>query len=326
MTIRYFHNRFMSELTKIVLFFVAGYTFSSCEETIDLDKYKGEPTLVLNVVANTDTTIMADISTTWFFTDTQKPSSYSDLKVELLINDQSKGLMPYSNGFYRSDARPNAGDKVTIRTVVDGKELTASDTIPQGVVIDQIEIKKEKVPGPESVQVTPYEIIRYDYELAYTYNISFTDKVPGNHYYLVYISSANNMPMGNVDYSKDPHFMLTAQEINQSLSSLKTISTYGFPFTNIGDSTQHHTIMMEERGAPFYYNQPEGCERVITIFSITESYYKYVIGLMANSDITWHGNMTEKGLVQPVKIFSNIQGGTGIFACCTPTRTKVSLQ
>jgi hypothetical protein len=84
--------------------------------------------------------------------------------------------------------------------------------------------------------------------------------------------------------------------------------------------------MMEERGAPFYYDQPEGCERVITIFSITESYYEYVIGLMANSDITWHGNMTEKGLVQPVKIFSNIQGGTGIFACCTPTKTRVSLQ
>ena len=61
MTTRYFYNRIMGGLTKVVLIILATCTVSGCEETIDLDKYKGEPTLVLNVVANTDTTIMADI-------------------------------------------------------------------------------------------------------------------------------------------------------------------------------------------------------------------------------------------------------------------------
>ena len=309
---------------KVTMLLMTGCTIGGCEQTVNLDRYKGDHTMVLNGLANTDTTIMASISATWFFTDTQKSDSFPDLNVELLVNDQPMGLMSYSNGLYHSHVRPKAGDKVMLRTVVEGQELTASDTLPQGVEIDDVEVMMEKTSGAGGVQVTPDGVVKYDYDLAYTYTISFTDKMPGRHYYFVNINSPV-FRMGSVDYSYDPHFMFTAQEINQSLSSLKTVTPYGFPFTNGIDSMAHHTIVMVEKGAPFIYSASEDRERVITIFSITEAYYKYLITLLANSDITWHGEMTEKGLVQPVKIFSNIQGGTGILACTTPVKARVYL-
>lgn len=318
-------NMIIRKVAKAMMLLQVICTMGSCEQTVNLDRYKGESTLVLNGLANTDTTIMAAISATWFFTDTQEPDSFQDLSVELYINDQYRGLMSYSDGLYRSNDKPVPGDRVTLRTVADEWELTASDTLPQGVAIDAIDVKKEKVSGQGGVQITPNGNIYFDYDIAYTYSISFSDKTPGRHYYFVSISSPVGT-MGMIDYSYDPHFMATAQEINQSFSSLKTVTPYGFPFTNAIDRTDDHTIVIVEQGAPFIYSMAEGRERTFTIFSITEAYYRYLVTLMANSDITWHGDMTEKGLVQPVKVFSNIQGGTGILACTTPTRMKISLQ
>lgn len=315
---------FFRKAAKAMMLLLAGCAMDGCEQTVNLDSYKGDPTLVLNGLANTDTTIMASISATWFFTDTKKPDSFPDLSVEMFLNDQPAGLMSYRDGLYHSGVRPKAGNKVTLRTVVEGQELAASGTLPHGVDIDCVEVNKEKVSGQGGVLITPEGNVSFDYDLAYTYTVSFTDKTPGRHYYFVNIDSPD-FRMGSVDYSYDPHFMFTAQEINQSLSSLKTVTPYGFPFTNAIDSTVHHTIVMVERGAPFIYTTSEERERVVTIFSITEAYYRYLVTLLANSDITWHGDMTEKGLVQPVKIYSNIQGGTGILACITPARTNVVL-
>ena len=306
------------------VFFTAALVVAGCEQTVDMERYRGEHTLVVNAVANTDTTIMASVSATWFYTDTQKPAPYTDLNVELLVNDQSKGLLPYSDGLYRSDVKPKAGDRVMLRTVAEGRELTASDTMPDGVTIENVDVKVEKVAGPGGVQITPEGVVSFDYDMAYTYTISFTDKTPGSHYYYVSVSSPT-FRVPTFDYSYDPHFVATTQEINQSLSFLKTVSTNGFPFTNAVDSTARHTIVLVERSAPFMYFAAEDRERVVTIFSITEAYYRYMVTLLANFDVTWHGDMTEKGLVQPMKIFSNVSGGTGIFACTTPERVRIAL-
>ena len=316
--------KYVKSLVNAAAFVVAAVVAAGCEQTVDMESYRGEHTLVLNAVANTDTTIMASVSTTWFFTDTQKPDALTDLNVELLVNGQSKGLLPYSDGFYRSDVKPMAGDRVTLRTVAEGKELTASDTMPETVSIERVEAKGEKVAGPGGVQVTQEGMISFDYDLAYTYTISFTDKTPGSRYYFVSVDSPT-FRLGSFDYSYDPHFLATTQEINQSLSDLKTVSPYGFPFTNAVDSTARHTIQLVERGAPFIFFPAEDRERVVTIYSITEAYYRYMVTLLANYDLTWHGDMTEKGLVQPVKVFSNVSGGTGILACATPARTTITL-
>lgn len=318
------NNKTLRNTACTVVIFLAGLAMAGCEQTVDMEKYRGEHTLVLNALANTDTTIMASVSATWFFTDTQKPDAFTDLSVELLVNGQSKELLSFSDGLYRSDVRPMAGDRVTLKTVAEGRELTVTDTLPQGVTIDGVDVKMEKVPGPEGVQVTSEKVVRFDYDVAYTYSVSFTDKTPGSHYYFVSVDSPT-FNTGTIDYSYDPHFMATAQEINQSLGTLKTVSPYGFPFTNAVDSTARHTIVLVERGAPFKYFNAEDRERVVTIFSITEAYYHYLITLLANSDLTWHGDMTEKGLLQPVKVFSNVKGGTGIFACTTPERGRVML-
>lgn len=318
------NNQSIRNTACAVVLFLIGTIMAGCDQTVDMEKYRGEHTLVLNALANTDTTIMASVSTTWFFTDRQKPDKFSNLSVELLVNGEPKGLLTYSDGLYRSDVRPAAGDRVTLRTVAEGRELTVTDTLPHGVTIDGVEVKMEKVPGPGGVKVTPEKTVRFDYDLAYTYSITFTDKMPGSHYYFVSISSPT-ISTGTIDYSYDPHFMATAQEINQSLGWLKTVTPYGFPFTNAIDGTDSHNIVLIERGAPFRYFVAEDCERVVTIFSVTEAYYRYLVTLLANYDLTWHGDMTEKGLVQPVKVFSNVQGGTGIFACTSPERAWTTL-
>ena len=53
----------------IVISAMAIMSLTSCYNDIDMEKYRGEQQVVLNCIANSDTTIMADVSSTWFFTE-----------------------------------------------------------------------------------------------------------------------------------------------------------------------------------------------------------------------------------------------------------------
>lgn len=302
----------------------------SCYQDIDLEKYRGEETAVLNCIANSDTIVMADISRTWFFTDKRPSEDITGLDVEIYVNGGFKGLMQYDGDKYLSETMLRHGDTITVKTIVDGKELSATDLMPPKTEIEGIGITYKQVSsGSNNMFVTPDgEIITSDTNDEFTYHIRFKN-IPGEkRYYFLNIDVADqrNIP-GMFDYSYDPVFQLTSERINKSLTNMKIEGQQGLPFSNEGITGSEYSITIRETINPLSDIIFENWgERTVTLYSISEAYYRYVISLLANdSDHSLQGGLADFGISEPVKIYSNITGGTGILGCITSTSQYVDL-
>ena len=303
---------------------------SACYSDIDLSEYQEAPVVVLNCLANSDTTLLADISTTWPYTDSKRTDDIMGLAVEMTVNGEPRGMMTYSDGMYRSDVRPQPGDRIEFRTVVDGRELSAQDVIPDAPEITEVELTHRRVATDGSIITGPDDFIsQSNYNEEFTYHITIKNDPAVRRYYFLRIKEADyRQILGDIDYSYDPVFQATMDQVNQSLGNLKVVKHFGLPFTNEGMTGNEYTLTVKETGAPFDYNGLSlgGNDRIIILYAISKAYYKYMTTMMANDpDATWQGKMTEFGLAEPTKVYSNIQGGTGILGCIVPLPVRVTL-
>lgn len=317
-------------MKKIILIFFCTLMLNACYKDIDLSEYQETPVVVLNCLANSDTTLLADISTTWPYTDSKRTDDILGLAVEMTVNGESKGLMTYCDGMYRSDVRPQAGDQIEFKTVVDGVELSAQDRMPDAPEIVKVELTHRRVATDGSIMTGPGGFIsQSDYNEEFTYHITIKNDPTVRRYYFLRFKEADyRQIMGDIDYSYDPVFQATMDQVNQSLGNLKVVKHFGLPFTNEGMTGTEYTLTVKETGAPFVYNELSlgGNNRIIILYAISEAYYKYMTTMMANDpNATWQGKMTELGLAEPTKVYSNIKGGTGILGCLVPVSTQVTL-
>ena len=318
-------------MKKIISVISCTLALSSCYQDIDLSQYQESPVVVLNCLANSDTTLLADISTTWPYTDSKKSDDVLGLAVEVTVNGESKGVMTYRDGMYRSDVHPQPGDHIVFKTMIEGVELSASDVMPGRPEIIKTEITHRRVASSGSIMTDPSgKITKSNYDDEFTYHITIKNDPTVRHYYFLRFCEADyRQIMGDVNYSYDPVFQATLEQINQNLDNLKIVSHYGLPFTNEGMTGDEYTLTVKETGPPFDYNGNSlgGSDRIITLYAISEAYYKYMTTMMANDpDATWQGKMTELGLAEPTKVYSNIHGGTGIMACLVPVSMRVTLK
>ena len=317
-------------MKKIILLFFCTIMLSACYKNIDLSEYQEVPVVVLNCLANSDTTLLADISTTWPYTDSKRTDDIMGLAVEMTVNGESKGLMTYRDGMYRSDVHPQPGDHIMFKTMVEGVELSASDVMPERPEIVKTEVTHRRVASSGSIMTDPSgKITKSNYDDEFTYHITIKNDPSVRRYYFLRFKEADyRQIMGDINYSYDPVFQATLDQINQNLDNLNIVSHYGLPFTNEGMADSEYTLTVKETGPPFDYNGNSlaGSDRIITLYAISEAYYKYMTTMMANDpDATWQGKMTELGLAEPTKVYSNIKGGTGIFGCLVPVSTQVTL-
>lgn len=315
-------------MKKIIIVFTCCMLLS-CYKDIDLSSYQGEDQTVLNCLANTDTTVMCDISTTWLYTKHKPSESIPDMAVELLATGQQVGIMKYQDGKYRSNYHPKQRDVLVIKASIDGEIVSALDSVPQKAHITDISVSHNRVIGTGDMSIDPYgNITQNDYNDEFTYSITFKTAAQGENYYFLSVDGADfQQILGMLDFSYEPLFQLTSENINQTLSSLKIEGQFGLPFSFNGNSGQEYTLTIKETGAPYFYSDDEDCNRKIILYSISESYYKYVMTLMANDAASsWQGGLTEIGLTEPISIYSNIIGGIGIFGCVTSDKKYITLR
>jgi len=302
----------------------------SCYQDIDMEKYRGEEYTVLNCIANSDTVVMADVSRSWFFTDNRQPEDVTGLDIELYVNGERKGTMEYDGALYRSDVRPQPGDMLTVKTVVDGKELSAADRMPAKTAIEGVDISYRSVPnGGGNAAFTPSGgIITYDTDDEYTYRIRLKNNEGEKRYYFVSIAVTDGrQSLGTLDYSLDPVFQLTSERINKTLTNIKIEGQLGLPFSNEGISGDEFSVTVKETISPMSYYGDEWGGRVVSLYSISEAYYRYVISLLANdSESSWQGSLADIGVAEPVKIFSNVTGGIGIMGCLHRDARQIDLR
>lgn len=294
------------------------FSLFSCTHEIDFKELNNENNkqLTLNIIANTDSTFCVMATKSYFFSETHNDYLYvNDLQIDLYVNGVLKETLRYdeSSHLYHSNYYPKELDMLMVKTKYKGKVIEATDTIPRRINIENIEVDRQ---GPMDI------ITHNDY--LFTYQIKFRDPPAENNYYFLQYDMADaegdfllNVLMGKRDYSYEYVFQVLSNQLNKLIPGWKPKSSFGLPFTDTGIEGTEHTLIVKEIVQGEGHNLPSFKEmkRVFKLFSISENYYKYLIGILSN-DKENEGIRSELiniGLASPVKVFSNIEGGTGIF-------------
>lgn len=318
-------------MKNIVIFILLTLTFSSCYQDIDLDKYKGENgenLLVLNSIINPDSTISAVASKTFFYSDPPKEREYvTNLDLELFINGKEKGMMKFNpeNNHYESVFTPDEKDIVEMKTHYKGESIECVDTLPQKVKIESVKVYRE---GPMVIYTTK------DYYI--TYEITFTDPIgEDNFYFLQYDDSgrfvSGNLSFGVRNFTFEYVFQQLARKIGAIIPAWVPYSSEGLPFSDYGIEGETYTLVVKEIIQGMRFTDPlpgyTHMHRKISLYSISESYYNYLVSRLYNEtyDSDLHGGMIDLGFTEPLKTYSNINGGVGIFAAFCVDETELDV-
>ena len=317
------HNNIIYVVTTILM----GFMLTGCYQDIDLDKYKneeGEYLLTINSAVNPDSVVAVAATRTYFYSDTHKGREYvKGLDISLYVNGKENCILQYnaSNNLYESDYRPKENDEIELKTLYRNQIVESKDTIPEKVKIESIEITRQ---GPLSIYFNNDYII--------TYYITFNDPIGKDNYYFLQYDDIGavmgNMSMGERDYTYEYVFQQLANHINASVPGWEPYSPEGLPFSDNGIDGTTHTLVVKEivssnRSLAGYPTM----RRKIKLFSISESYYQYLLSKLYNDpgNEGLHGGMIDLGVSEPIKYFSNINGGTGILAAYSLDETELDV-
>lgn len=293
---------------------------SGCYQDIDLDKYKehnGEHLLTINSIINPDSTISVAATRTYFFQDVHNERSYvKDLDIYIYVNGENRGRMDYDSKsqMYVSDVKPDECDEISLRTMYGDSILTASDIVPEKVRIESVTVSRQ---GPLAIYT--------DRDYILTYNITFTDPVgTDNFYFLQYDTTdwRHGLMMGERDFTYEYVFQQLARHINVNVPGWIPYSSDGLPFSDYGIDGETHTLIVKEivqGGNGIDLTRYIEMNRRFKLFSISEDYYNYLVSVIYNDSGSdgLHGGMINLGITEPIKYFSNINGGVGIFVAYT---------
>lgn len=297
-----------------------------CEQPFNLDKYKDseiENMLVVNSIINPDSTVAVSVTHPYFFSTPHiafKP--VEDLCVEMTANNGEWEQLGYDDesGLYLSSHKPLSGDRVSLRIADNGTIVTATDDIPEKVEIESVTASVE---GPIHIY--------WDNDYRFTYKISFID--PGNedNYYFLKIDD-DSMPweyngFGEIDYTADYVFQVLASIMNQDIQGWQPSGVFGYPFSDKGIDGRHYTLTIHEVMQNPYISTIDKLPRRIKLYSISKAYYDYMVSVLSMDydEEVLKGNLLSLGLMEPMKIFSNIDGGVGIMGSYNLAVKRVEL-
>ena len=154
------------------------------------------------------------------------------------------------------------------------------------------------------------------------YNLTFTDK-PGDSYYFLQWDNADGLrgfSMGERNFTHEYVFQQLANQVHSTLPGWEPYSPYGLPFSDKGFDGQKRTIEVREiiQLSAGTWRQKR-MARKFWLYTISKPYYDYLVSSIINrtDDKGIQGGLFDLGLADPVKIFSNVDGGVGIVGCYT---------
>jgi len=304
---------------KLYVALLAAILLPSCYSDIEFDDLMPEPAPVINAVANPDTVVMASISRTYRYDESVDDLLIRDADVSLYVNDQFVQKMTgkefdWDSGIfypgsdaelrkhkwvYMSDYVPHAGDKVEIRAATRYGDASVTDVVPRQVPI-------ESVDGKLLDNIESW--MRY----AAEYTVWFTDPAGEKNYYLLTVLAVENNWWADFSpmyvYYTDPLFVSQNKDI-LDITSGDIWNDWGCVFSDETIDGQHYGIRVKEVDNSMAMLP----ERRFCLRSISEDYYKYLRSVF-KSQQREDSDLGGLGLKEPVVIYSNVVGGTGIMA------------
>lgn len=305
---------------------------SSCYKDIDMEKYRPEPDLVLNGIISADTMVMLSISRTKFFTDTSRYEIVTDANVSLFVNDTFREHMEwvtnesfYGGGIYASNYKSKTGDRIRVEAKTMHGTAWVEETVPSKVGIENLIFSHKLIYDNTGFNIDENGNIVEIPTLEITYQITFTDKADEMNFYFIRIDNPNPPfdDVGNFDYSLDPVFVEQVSVIDGLFGDKTIHGQGGRSFTDHLINGECYTLVVRETLPSGSYDYAPSCDRRIILYAITESYYKYLSSMQMSADAANSTNLSTFGFAEPVRIFTNVNGGVGIMA--TSQHDTVSL-
>lgn len=269
--------------------------FASCTEVVDLDVDEVPKELVINCLFTENRAFEVNVSKLTAYTDLGNRNIENAL-VTIYENGNNLGILKHTaNGIYTNHSfLPERGNQYSIEVEVEGyPTATANDSLPEIVPIE------ECIYTPEAGKDNEGD---YYNEVA----VTFTDK-PGASFYSIRVMS---------EYEKDVY-----DKINGTIKSPIELSTNDPAILSEGVSKSDYkeffvfndALFSEQKyktTVKYFYGNADGNIRAI-LESGTKNYYQYHKRL-SNHETYESGDPFKP--YSPIRLFSNIKGGQGIFA------------
>ncbi len=320
------HTRILSLISTL---FSISLTLTSCYHEIDLDKYRnesGKDLLTLNSIITPDSLIALSATKTFFFSDKHPESiPVEDLDINISMNGVNAGSLYYdpSKRLYMSDIKPKVDDVVEISTEYMGKTVYAKESVPRDVPIEDVSVR---VKGP----LTDEYGQRY---YSFTYDITFLDNGEEENYYFFRFKESPSDPkapwkstiLGTIDYSHNIVFQKLKDYMGDAAPSWLMWNPAGLPFSDeVINGNKYHLTVIED---VIERNISVEMKRDFNLFAINKAYFDYIIGnlmYVESTDETPTG-MIDLGLADPIRTFTNIHNGIGIFGCYTLSEKRLDV-
>lgn len=308
--------------------------FTGCEWEVDIEDLKTAPRLVLNSVVMAQQPVTASVSRTWFFTEDNPNVTFTDAEVHLYVNGQYRETMEWvegdkrynSQGLYRAEYHPVTGDHVALIAQKKGFSTVSAEVV----------VPVACLPFEASERITDQH---YEDRLL---SLTFRDNPDTKDYYLCYCEIGYPMWDEEKKEFTDEYFWsdMDAEYAEESLFAGQLTAfekilgydwlsgMYGRVFSDDQINGKEYTIRL-----PFRQNalsteycfddsgegqlidsQPRLCR--INLYTISESYYRYLKLLIEMEDSSLQRELIKSGLAEPVSFYCNIDGGLGILGAC----------
>ena len=316
---------------------VGCLALTACMKIIDLDSLRPEPTLVVNCIAIAGEPLTASVSRTWFITEYYPNVILSEADVRLFVNGTFISRMAYedmmgewynSTGLFVSGYIPATGDKVRVEVrEANLGEAWAETTVPR--VADVLSASVAI-----SIDSTSYS---YLWKMV-DYTITFRDDASTMDYYQFRMERGRPVyeaddgftgefwwnPL-SPDYSEEPLFKQASSTLDEVLGNGWLSGYRGRVFSDELINGKEYTMRLSEERSLYgsdsgypdsvAYKAPADRFRVL-FHKISPGYYFYLKALQDQSDDSMTNTLINIGLAEPIRVYSNIEGGVGIMGAC----------
>lgn len=323
----------------------------SCVKEIDLESLRPDPTLVVNCVAITGEPLTVSVSRTWFFTDDHPNVILDKAEVKLFVNDSFKERMSFqegdevfnTKGCFKSDFIPARGDRIRVEASYPEYGVVSAET----VVPEPAQVLKAGV-----TYTTVAGSFGYSHQNA-IYQVTLKDNPSEENYYLLRLEEGIPIFDGIAKeytgeyewFSATPNYA-TEPVFGQSLTALDQIfgndwmsGSGGKVFSDELINGQEYTLRLTDD----YYYEPNhelypikvvpDSMRIddfneedflpippkhlrVHLYAISAEYYRYLKVLQDKDTNSISNLLIDGGLAEPIRVFSNIDGGVGILGSC----------
>lgn len=285
---------------------------SSCTKVVDIDMEKPDPKLVINGFLNPDSSFAVHVSKSQFLFDNKMLQDITDAKVSVYEGETKLGDLEHQEqGYYHlAGIYPQEGKEYTLRAESQGIEPVS--VTEKALSISNIkELTSESLPG------------NYGNTIRLRYNITLDDPAGEKNYYIFKAYEQGTYPdynegeiVGEVHYktsmwleSRDPNL----EVIWMNGSFFLLADTYF-------DGKIYEVRLTDVNSTSGWGSDEDGYNKFayLTVYHISEATYLYYKTL----DKNFYG---EDPFSEPLKVYSNIKGGYGIWAPMAGKTIKADL-